>query len=73
MEQWKCWCNSEEVEWYLWDEDHEEVLGLDGKNAMLRVRISKKQGRIGIPIDFCPYCGRRLADGTPRCPERSGK
>ena len=71
MKQGECWCNSKDVEWYLWDEDHQEVLGLDGKNAMLRVRISPKQGRVGIPIDFCPYCGRLLVDnaGEPSCPE----
>lgn len=68
MKMGECWCNSEKVEWYLWDKNHEEVLGLDGANAMLRIRISPEQGRIGIPIEFCPYCGRRLADGKPRCP-----
>ena len=69
MNKETCWCKSKDVEWYLWDKDHERVLGLDGPNAMLRVRISPEQGVVGIPIDFCPYCGRQLASCEPRCPE----
>ena len=70
MKQGECWCNEKRPVGILWDQSKELVYALDGPNAMLRVRISKEQGRIGIPIDFCPYCGRRLADESPRCPEK---
>ena len=72
MKQGECWCNEKEVQYWLWDGDHVPVIGIDGENAMLRVRISPKQGRVGLPITFCPFCGRQLADDEPRCPENLG-
>ena len=71
MKQGECWCNDGKVVDWLWDKDKEPVIGIDGDNAMLRVRISKEQGRVGLPIDFCPFCSRKLVDeeGYPRCPE----
>ncbi len=73
MKQGECWCNESENEekivYWLWDKDHQSVLGIDGKNAMLAVRISPEQGYVGLPISFCPFCGRQLADDEdPRCP-----
>lgn len=68
MKVGECWCNEKEPVGILWDSDHELIFGFDGPNAMLKFRASPLQGRIGLPIEFCPYCGRRLANGEPRCP-----
>ena len=91
MKVGECWCNEREPAFWLWDENHEPVIGIDGENAMLRVRISPGQGRVGLPIEYelfgiseqlpplsihhlqgCPFCGRKLANEEPRCPEGLG-
>ena len=69
MKQGRCWCSEKESVVILRDGDKNPIYKLDGLNAMLRIRISKKQGIVGLPIIFCPYCGRRLANDEPRCPE----
>lgn len=69
MKQGECWCNENDAAYWLRDADHKSVIGLDGAEAMLRVRISPDQGRAGLPITCYPLCGRQLANDGPRCPE----
>ena len=69
MKQGECWCDEGKVVNYLWVKEDDPIIGIDGKEALLWVRISKEHGRVGLPIEFCPFCGRQLADGSPRCPE----
>ena len=69
MKQGKCWCDEKETVYWLWDAEHEPVIGINGENAMLRVRVSPDQGRVGLPISYCPFCGRQLEEDIPRCPE----
>ncbi len=68
MTQGSCWCNEEKAVTILKSQG-KKIFAIDGKNAMLKIWISHKQDVAGLPIDFCPYCGRQLADGSPRCPE----
>ncbi len=72
MKVGECWCNEREPAFWLWDKNHEPVIGIDGENEMMRVRVSQGQGRVGLPIEYCPFCGRKLANEEPRCPEGLG-
>ena len=61
-ESGSCFCQRKGGEWLTWDKDHEPVLGFDGEDACIMVRVSPEQGIVGYPVEYCPWCGRRIAN-----------
>ena len=59
----RCFCETnleDDDDFFVFDADGDPILGIDGKNGAIAVRINKEGGMIGIPIDYCPFCGKKF-------------
>lgn len=59
----RCFCGTsleDADDFFAFDADGDPILGIDGRNGALAIMINEEDGMIGIPIDFCPFCGRKF-------------